>query len=338
MKIVQYINRRSISSDESSLIEKFKHFELDLKELSSEEIDLLLIYCTIFMEIKLIYQLFECKEKYPEFHLNINTQDQDGNTALHYVSISESEAWQFVNSLASFYLRQPEINPNIQNKIGCTPFLFSCYQSFDDISIILLNHGVDVNIPNHSNETPLMICFSMRKHDLIELLIERHADVNVQDTICGDTALTLAGKFGYGTDILELLIKKGHANINVANFEEETPLILYCLINNIECSKLLVEYGADINVQEKTKGLTPLMIALENFNYNIARYLCEHNADLEIVNHNGDTVLLQTCSIYNKYGTELLLHYSADVTVKNREGLTPKELIEKNNFNFIIGL
>ncbi|ORX49345.1 ankyrin [Piromyces finnis] len=320
------------------LINRFKNSYLDFKELSSEEIDTLVIYCTIFGERELIYKLFEYKEKHPEFQLNVNAQDQDGNTVLHYISFIESKEFQFINPLASFFLRQPEINLNTQNKAGYTPLLFSCYRGINNISRVLINYGADVNIPNYYNETPLMVCCSNRAHDIVKLLLEHHADVNVQDTINGDTALTVANKYDYEADITSLLVKQGHADVNIANWEGETPLIRCCYANNIKCVKLLVENGANVNVQEKKFGYSPLMIAIENFNYNLANFLCENQANLELVNHKGDTALLLACSIYNKYGTELLIKHSANVKVKNHKGLTPKEIINKNNFNFIIGL
>jgi len=312
---------------------------LNLKVLSPEDINILIIYASIFIDVKIIYQLYEYKHKYyPELPVDINARDQDGNTALHYLCGSKNFSWEFINTLLRFYLRQPEINPNIQNNKGYTPLIFACYNGNEDIGKILLDYGVDVNLVNFKNESALMMACRCIKFALIKYLLECHAEVDLQDQIHGDTPLTIISKFYYSHRSLQLLVEKGHANVNLCNWKGESPLLISCFTSNINNVRLFVEHGANINIREKSKGLCPLMIVFNRFNYYLANYFLEHGANINQINDEGDTPLIFTCKLYNKYGSELLLQYHADTSIRNREGLTAKDILNKNGFNFVIGL
>jgi len=323
----------------NEFIMKFKKETLDLKALSPEDINILIIYSTIYLDVKVIYQLYKYKcKQYPDLEININAVDQDGNTPLHYVCSSKNYAWEFTNALLRFYLRQPDINPNIQNNKGYTPLIFTCYNGNEDIGKILIRHGVDINLTNSKNESALIMACRCIKFALIKLLLEYHAEVDIQDGIHGDTPLTIISKFYYSHRSLQLLVETGKANVNICNWKGESPLLISCMINNINNVRLFVEHGADINIRDKSKGLCPLMIVFNRFNYYLANYFLEHGADVNQINYEGDTPLIFTCKLYNKYGSELLLQHHADTTIRNLKGKTAKDILNKNNFNFVIGL
>jgi len=44
------------------------------------------------------------------------------------------------------------------------------------------------------------------------------------------------------------------------------------------------------------------------------------------------------CRHYNKYSSELLIQYGADVHLRDKLGESATSIIEKNKFNYIIGL
>lgn len=317
---------------------KFQECTLDLKRLSPAEINILLIYATIYLDVKIIYCLLEMRNKMPNLPFDINAVDQDGNSALHYISGSGRYEWDFINALIRFFLSQPDIDRNLQNHKGYTPLMYACYNNNIDVSRILIEYDVEINLTNHANCTALMMACNNRCHDTVKLLLKYGAEVNVQETINGETALTLACKFYYDYDIIKMLLEKG-AVVNVVNKKGETPLILSCFTNNIKNIRLLVDHGADINVHDPAfHGYTPLMIVLLNFNYYLANYFIQHQVDLNMVNEEGESALILTCRHYNKYGSELLIESGIDVKLKDKKGRTAKDIINANGYNFIIGL
>jgi len=326
-------------------------------ELSQENLDRLVIYSSIFLDIKIIYQLVSIREIALEHGLNVNinlnAKDQDGNTALHYICSNERYHRDIIVTMEKLLLKQPGIDKNAQNNYGYTPLMLACYHSNENIAKTLLDNHVDVNLKTYQqNQTALILACYSRSVYIAKKLIKHGADVNVQDHIYGDTALIMVSKLYKSYNLLSLLIDKGGANVNIANKKGETPLFLACEANNIKHVRLLVEHGAEINVvvrsqmKEYLNGTpieeeiyqTPLIMVINNFNHFLAKYLIDHGADVNLCNDHGETPLIVSCRLYNKYCSELLIENHADVTLQDNQGETAKSIIDKNDFNFIIGL
>ena len=62
-----------------------------------------------------------------------------------------------------------------------------------------------------------------------------------------------------------------------------TALVLAAREGDVECAKLLLESGADVN-QTTEYGWTPLLTATNNRHYKLAEYLIEHGADVNRAN------------------------------------------------------
>jgi len=65
-----------------------------------------------------------------------------------------------------------------------------------------------------------------------------------------------------------------------------TPMVLAARQNCLECIKVLLEAGADIN-QVTHYGWTPLLTATQNRHYKLGAYLLDHGADPNIKNNGG---------------------------------------------------
>lgn len=163
---------------------------------------------------------------------------------------------------------------------------------YDSIVKLLIENGADVNIKDsggwfpifYASSTgkrinfPLEICFlkwcylKNRKISLIhlgqlsvlELLIQNGADLNVRNKH-GQTALHISTKY-YLKKVVELLIQNG-ANPNLKQTEGYAPIhdaASYPIgSNGADILNILIEYGADINIQSN-RGQTPLLITTYN--------------------------------------------------------------------------
>ena len=67
-------------------------------------------------------------------------------------------------------------------------------------------------------------------------------------------------------------------------------LIQTCITDDLECAKLALENGADVNTVHK-EGWTPLTIACRNGYTNLAKYLIEKGANIDVGNKVGESVL-----------------------------------------------
>jgi ankyrin repeat protein len=131
---------------------------------------------------------------------------------------------------------------------------------------ILISEGVNLNsfIHDHNKLTfPLSVAAKNENLDIIRLLISKGVDINLK-TPNGYTLLTqVCMGFQNAQNLVELLLKNG-ADVNVqSKIEGWSPLLAAsnCLINgdNDKLVKMLIEAGADLDVCLKD-GRTSLMM------------------------------------------------------------------------------
>ena len=60
--------------------------------------------------------------------------------------------------------------------------------------------------------------------------------------------------------------------------------------NSIEIIKILIENGADINIQNKN-GTSALIFACENNNFDMVKFLIDNNVDINSINKNGKSAI-----------------------------------------------
>ena len=131
--------------------------------------------------------------------------------------------------------------------------------------------GTDVNAKNNQEETALYhACMPFIRTDnpveIVELLIENGADVNVKSTgITGWTPIHQASQIlryedndTTAVDIIELLIENG-ADVNAKDRIGLTPLHHAATMQIV---KLLIAKGGDVNAQDDD-GSTPLDAAID---------------------------------------------------------------------------
>lgn len=137
--------------------------------------------------------------------------------------------------------------------------------------------------------------------------------------------------------IVTLLVKEG-ANVNLADNDGITALMICVNDTDCETSKLLLDAGADPNLQA-TDGWFALMFAARNYNHNtehVVKLLLDGGANPNLQNNIGWTALMELA----RYGsdniintTKLLLQAGADVNLQAKNGYTALMLLLKYNFN-----
>lgn len=131
------------------------------------------------------------------------------------------------------------------------------------------------------DSTPLMAAAQFGQVDAASLLLQHGADLH-REGAWTLTALHLAA-WGGQTSTAELLIRNG-AKVNPDNpsqvflYDIGTPLSTAAIHGDIPMMKLLLAYGADINLTNSC-NVTPLFVAAENGHLDAVKYLVKNGAD-----------------------------------------------------------
>lgn len=148
-------------------------------------------------------------------------------------------------------------------------------------------------------------------------LLENGSDVKVRGNN-GRTALHLATT----AEMADLLLSHG-ADPSAVSEMGFSPL-RDCIARHCEPAvvRLLLEHGANPNVGDGSRGDTPLHVACFDGAREAVSLLLDSGADINVQNDHGYTPL--HCARTPEM-TELLLSRGADTIVKNRYGRTPSE-------------
>jgi len=160
------------------------------------------------------------------------------------------------------------------------------------------------------------------------------ADVNAINNDY-ETALMLAVYKNY-KDIVKLLLNKG-ANPNIQDKVGNTALMFAVNKGYKDIVKLLLNKGADPNLQTEY-GNTALIWATKRTNKDIVKLLLNKNADINIQNKLGSTALILATKKNNKDIVELLLNKNADINIQNNYGNTALRLAKSKGYTDIVKL
>jgi hypothetical protein len=154
------------------------------------------------------------------------------------------------------------------------------------LSLIQLVYGMDV--PNQDLYLELCQMVDDQNVPAVRDLLIRGADVNAVRPTCRYSPLVLA-IMRDNEEIFELLLDIG-ADVNNADKEGFSPLML-CIPSRVSMMRLLLARGADSNASETRYGTTPLMLAARSRHLQSCRLLLQYGADSELQDKEGDRAI-----------------------------------------------
>ena len=136
---------------------------------------------------------------------------------------------------------------------------------------------------------------------------------------------------------LQKLIEQNHASPNWTNADGRTPLLLACNARQVNVARYLVRHGADVNHTD-TQGVTALLCASKYGDLEIVKLLLENKADPNLIGLTGvSAVLMATCH-GNIDIVWFLVRSGADINLKDNNRCTPLDWAKHRNDQQLVHL
>ena len=241
---------------------------------------------------------------------------------------------------------------------GRTPLHYAIekplWPGYSSVIYTLLTARADPNARDKSNDVPLLMLLAgggplpREKRDALYLLLApdftTDLDVSIPGTLDNPLHLAIRRKDAYTVDVMLEKMKqlRGRASrlINKQNSSGFTPLLLAFTIfsllgeeadEEVQIITLLLENGANPNVQDVAHGGTPLhLVVCASKNTLALELLCRHSADARLRNNAGESAIDVAHRLQFDHSKDRLWYLFAERRISNSlkdEHYRPPELV-----------
>ena len=240
---------------------------------------------------------------------DVNRRNVDGSTplqwAVHAGDIAEARR-----------LLSAGADVSLANNYGATPMSLAAEVGNADMLALLLEAGADADSPDPDGQTALLAVARTGNVKAAQLLLNAGATVDARETWGGQTALMWASARRH-PEMMRLLIAKGagvDARSTVRDYQRHvtaegrpksldsgglTPLLYAARENCIACVDVLLENRADIDLPDPD-GVSPLLVAIMNANWDLARHLIVAGADVNQWDIYGESPLFLAVNLHTR--------------------------------------
>lgn len=210
-------------------------------------------------------------KKLIEYGSRLDILDTDGYTIFYYpIKLNYIEILKILIEYNKKIIGISLVN--IRDSRGSVPIFYAIkYKNIHALQLLLKN-GADPNYKNNENVTALHMAVLKKDVNIVKTLLEHTKNIDAI-TKNGSTPLHLACNFQL-VEIATVLLEKG-ANPNINEMEYDFYPIFYAVIqNNFELTKMLIDYKTNPNHQDYL-GNTFIHYAIINNHIKILDYVME---------------------------------------------------------------
>ena len=248
---------------------------------------------------------------------DVNSQDDDGKTPLHLASICTFPSGDGTRTNLVQLLLKYGADVNSRDRCQTTALHHASLLRDLDVAWMLLSRGANVSAVDNRDRTPLHRVFEAGDYT-------------------GANRFGLVSKKGKNrVGVAQLLLKHGAA-VDARDEDHRTPLLLASCYPDRNVVRTLLDHGADVNAEDN-RGRTPLrqvFLEVEDCSkavfFNVAQILIERGADVNTPDHEHEAPLHLASRLLSLEVAWLLRKHGACLTVKNKDGKTPFQLVQES--------
>ncbi|KAG2458031.1 ANKR7 protein, partial [Polypterus senegalus] len=215
----------------------------------------------------------------------------------------------------------PRSDINMRNGCNRTPLHIAAAEGHVDVVRLLAEHKADLDLWDDHGETPLLTAIARQKRECVFVLLDLGADPGIVNHH-GDSVMHHAAMMA-DIPLVERLIEyyKVINNISFQNKDHFTPLHLAVARNHDETAEFLLEMGANENAQSLCKRYCAALVS-------VPRALALGDMEMtaaSLLSPSRTPMMLAATYGYPKM-VRLLLQYNVDLSLKDSEGHTATEL------------
>jgi len=226
----------------------------------------------------------------PAVKADVDHRNPDGSTPLQW-AVYDGDVTEVRRLL------DEGADPNLANEYGASPMSLAAEVANTEILNRLLEAGANADSPNQDGQTALMAVARTGNLAAAKALLEHGATVDARESFGGQTALMWASARRH-PEMIELLLEHG-ARVDARSTAREyqrhvtaegrpknldsggfTPLLYAARENCLACIDVLLMHGADIDLPDPD-GVSPLLLAIMNANWDLAKKLVDAGADVD---------------------------------------------------------
>ncbi len=211
--------------------------------------------------------------------------------------------------------------PEEYDKYENTPLEYACLcGNYSMVKFIAENE----KSPYFSQDNSLFYAAAYGDRGIIRCLIENGYDINMKDGY-GGNALEWAAQENRISNAKMLI--EGGCDVNNLNGDGMTALYTACAEGNADMARLLLDNNAE---PDRTEDATPLIIASCYGKIECVKLLLEHGTDVNTIDNEGRTALFYAMVYRQDEVKKLLSDNGASYDICDKDGVSPTQLKDES--------
>lgn len=254
-----------------------------------------------------------------EHGADVNCRNKDGDRPIHLA------VWFDMPDVLEVLLKQEKIDLEPLSPYNMTPLNMAVREGFPDLAETLLERGANPDSKPEGETTALFSAVRENSSEMVRLLVQHKAQIDTPEAarssdtwesmeyavfhghsdiirILGDAGADVHRRFARGRTLVHVGIQEPGMGallefrpaLDIKCDKGNTPLHEVTKMTPLENIRLLVRAGSDINITNES-GKSPLIIALENGNQDVARFYVSRDANVHICSLYQGSALHAAC-------------------------------------------